>query len=77
MDEVEAIDRVRIRVTPDGRVNRRDAALFLGKSPKTLAEWMRLGLGPKSHLVGGRRFYSLEDLRGYADGSKLVRPEAA
>ena len=77
MDEVEAIDRVRIRVTPDGRVNRRDAALFLGKSPKTLAEWMRLGFGPKSHLVGGRRFYSLEELRAYADGSKQVRPEAA
>ncbi|KZY55392.1 hypothetical protein A3736_01835 [Erythrobacter sp. HI0063] len=68
---------MQVVATPDGRVSRAEAARFLGFRPKTLAEWHRLGVGPKSHLVGGRRFYSLEDLRAYADGSKLVRPEAA
>lgn len=68
---------MQVIATPDGRVSRAEAARFLGFRPKTLAEWHRLGVGPKSHLVGGRRFYSLEELRAYADGSKQVRPEAA
>lgn len=66
-----------VQATPDGRVTRAEAARFLGFKPKTLANWAREGIGPKSHLVGGRRFYSLEELRAYADGSKQVRPEAA
>lgn len=63
--------------TPDGRVARSEAARFLGFKPKTLAEWHRLGVGPESFLVGGRRFYRLAELREYADGSKPVRPQVA
>lgn len=60
-------------VTPDGRVTRAEAARFLGFQPKTLAEWQRLGVGPRSFLVGGRRFYRLDELQEYADGSRSVR----
>ena len=66
-----------VSVTPDGRVTRAEAARFLGFKPKTLAEWHRLGIGPDSFLVGGRRFYRLSELEQYANGEKLIRPEAA
>lgn len=70
MDQME---HVNVRVLPGGRLDRANAALFLGKTPKTLAEWHRLGIGPKSFLVGGRRFYQLDDLQAYANGEKPVR----
>ena len=63
-----------VQATPDGRVNRSEAAKFLGFKPKTLAEWHRLGYGPPSFLVGGRRFYYLADLASYATGETPVRP---
>lgn len=62
-----------VNATPDGRVTRAEAARFLGFKPKTLAEWQRLGIGPNSFMVGGRRFYRLDELREYADGSRQVR----
>lgn len=64
--KVQNIDQVKVQVLPDGRMSRANAALYLGRSPKTLAEWTRLGLGPKSFLVGGRRFYHLSDLQRFA-----------
>lgn len=66
-----------VNATPDGRVTRAEAARFLGFQPKTLAEWHRLGIGPRSMMVGGRRFYLLDELRAYASGEKPVRPAAA
>jgi hypothetical protein len=66
-----------VQATPDGRVNRNEAARFLGFKPKTLAEWQRLGIGPRSFMVGGRRFYFLAELEQYANGEVAVRPEAA
>ena len=63
------IERVRIRLLPDGRMTRRDAARYLGIAVKTLAMWdleypNRLG-GVK---VGGRRFYYLEKLDHFICG---------
>lgn len=66
-----------VKCTPDGRVNRVEAARFLGFQPKTLAEWHRLGIGPASFLVGGRRFYRMDELERYANGELAVRPKAA
>ena len=60
------MNEVTIMVLPDGRVSREEAARFLGYKPKTLAEWHRLGKGPKSRMVGGRRFYDIADLREFA-----------
>ena len=51
--------------TPDGRVSRHEAAKFLGFKPKTLAEWHSKGIGPRSQLVGGRRFYTVQDLTSF------------
>lgn len=59
---------VTIQATPDGRVSRHEAARILGYNTKTLAEWQRLGRGPKSVRVGGRRFYKLSDLERFARG---------
>jgi hypothetical protein len=63
-----------VQSTPDGRVKRKEAAKYMGFEPKTLAEWHRLGYGPPSFLVGGRRFYWLADLVPYATGEIPVRP---
>lgn len=73
----DVISASAVRATPDGRVSRNEAAKFLGFQPKTLAEWHRLGIGPSSRLVGGRRFYQLDELREYASGERAVRPVAA
>jgi hypothetical protein len=65
MTEVEA---VKVRVLPDGRLTRRDAATYLGFSEKTLAMWAVSGKGPSSVLVGSRRFYFKEVLDDYVQG---------
>lgn len=62
------VEQVRVLVLPDGRVDRRNAAKALGRQPKTLAEWKRLGIGPRCHLVGGRVFYNWVDVQAYARG---------
>ena len=56
---------VRVRVLPDGRMTRRDAALYLGLSPKTLAIWASQGRGPRRIRVGGRVFYFRDDLDAF------------
>lgn len=62
------VDVTTVRATPDRRVDRANAAVFLGYKAKTLAEWQRLGKGPRSHMVRGRRFYLLDDLVAFARG---------
>ncbi len=70
--EESAIERVKVRVLPDGRMTRRDAAEYLGISVKTVAMWdlenpAKLG----SVKVGGRRFYYKPRL------DQVIRGEAA
>ena len=53
-----AVEQVRVRVLPDGRMSRKDTAKYIGVAVKTVAMWdledpTKLG-GVK---VGGRRFY--------------------
>jgi len=62
-----AIDQVRVRILPDGRLTRADAAKFLGLAPGTLANWDSQGRGPKSVNVGGKIFYYLHDLKAFRD----------
>jgi hypothetical protein len=64
----EGVERVRVRVLPDGRMSRADAALYLGHQPKTLAMWQLQGKGPPSLRVGGRVFYFREDLDAFIRG---------
>jgi hypothetical protein len=56
------IDHVRVRVLPDGRMDRRNAALYVGHAEKTFAEWATKGKGPRSVKVAGRIFYFQSDL---------------
>ena len=50
------IEQIRVRVTPDGRLTRKDAAKYLGRAEKTLAMWQMERKGPPSVLVGGRAY---------------------
>lgn len=68
MSSEAAINQVRVRVLPDGRLTREDAATYLGKSTKTLAMWAMTGKGPKSVRVGGRCFYYQRDLDAFVRG---------
>ena len=65
-----AVEQVRVRILPDGRMARADAALYLGHQPKTLAMWALQGKGPRSLKVGGRVFYFKEDLDAFIRGAK-------
>ncbi len=66
------IEHVRVRVLPDGRMTRSDAAKYLGVAVKTVAMWdlkdpTRLG-GIK---VGGRRFYYKDRLDAVIRGEAV------
>ena len=49
-------------VHPDGRLDRKNAAIYIGCSAKTLADWATKGNGPPYLFVGGRVFYFRHDL---------------
>jgi hypothetical protein len=68
------LDVVRVRVLPDGRLDRKNAALYLGRSPKTLAQWALYGKGPRPHDIGGRAFYYLDDCDAFIRGPPTTRP---
>jgi hypothetical protein len=59
------LDVVRVKVLPDGRLDRSNAAKYLGRRPQTLAIWATRGKGPRPHNVGGRAFYYLDELEAY------------
>jgi hypothetical protein len=63
--ELIVTEQRRVRILPDGRLTREDAATYLGMKPKTLAMWQLHGKGPRSVLVGGRRFYFKADLDAF------------
>ncbi len=63
-----ALEHVHVRILPDGRMTRQDAARYLGMKPKTLAMWQLDGRGPRSYRVGGRRFYFKSDLDAFIRG---------
>ncbi len=69
-EEIDAVvtEKVRVRVLPDGRMNREDAAKYIGIKPKTLAMWGINGRGPRAIKVGGRNFYFQADLDRFIGG---------
>jgi len=62
------VERIRVRVLPDGRMSRQDAAKYLGLKEKTLAMWELEKKGPQSVKVGGRRFYYQDTLDAFIRG---------
>jgi hypothetical protein len=69
------IERVKIVVYPDGRLDSENAARFLGLRPKTLAMMRTAGTGPK-FLKKGRVFYYLNDLQAWLGEHPRVRSTA-
>jgi len=69
------IQRVKVVVFPDGRLDSDNAAQFLGLSPKTLAMMRSAGTGPK-FVKRGRIFYFLEDLQGWMAEQPRVQSTA-
>jgi hypothetical protein len=63
------IELPRVRILPDGRMTRKDAATYIGVAEKTLAMWAVNGKGPGSILVGSRRFYFKDILDNYINGN--------
>lgn len=62
------VEQIKVMVLPGDRVDRKNAAKALNKAPKTLAEWSRLGLGPRGFKVGGRVFYHWPEVQSFARG---------
>lgn len=59
---------VKVLILPSGKVDRANAAKALGRTPKTLSEWKRLGIGPKSQSIGGREFYDWSEVLAFGRG---------
>jgi hypothetical protein len=57
----KGIERVEVKILPDGRMDRKNAALYVGLSVKTLAMHKSRGTGPRC-IKRGRVFYFREDL---------------
>jgi hypothetical protein len=78
MSDAAALDKVRVRVLPDGLMDRKNAAEYLGHAGKTLAQWAIQGKGPRSVKVGGRVFYFRTDLDEFIrSGSAHSEPRKA
>jgi hypothetical protein len=58
-------ERLKMTILPGDRVSRKDAAMYLGRKPTTLGNWVKAGRGPKPVMIGGRAFYSLADLDAF------------
>ena len=65
-----SVENVKVRVLPDGRMTREDAARYLGMQSKTLAMWTMQGKGPKPVRVGGRIFYFKADLDAFINDGR-------
>ena len=62
------VDRVRVRVLPNGNMDSNNAAKYVGRAPKTLAMWRMQRIGPEWTKNGGRVFYNKEALDAFMRG---------
>lgn len=69
------INQIEIDVLPGNRIDRKNAAKILGRSPKTLAKWKCENIGPRPIHVGMLVFYDLEEVMQMARGKKPIKPE--
>ena len=58
-------------ILPDGRMNVKDAALYLGLSEKTLAIWRSTGVGPP-YIKLGKIFYFKDDLDSWIANARVT-----
>ncbi len=71
-----SVEHVKVRVLPDGRVARAEAAKLFDRTPKTMAEWASKGWGPRCIHVGGRVFHDYAECLAMARGEKPLIPAA-
>lgn len=64
---------VGVRAYPDGRLDVQSAAVYLGLSPKTLAQMRLTGSGPEFVRVGGKKiFYTKDALDAFISAGRNV-----
>jgi hypothetical protein len=66
----------RVFLHPDGRMDRKNTAIYLGCAPKTLADWAMKGIGPKYVMLGGKAFYFVQDLDEWIAEQPRIRGSA-
>ncbi|GEM71105.1 hypothetical protein SAQ01S_08710 [Sphingomonas aquatilis NBRC 16722] len=66
--EICRVSKLKVVVRPDGAIDRKGASIVLNKTPKTLANWAVMGIGPRSWLIGGRRHYDYAECQAFARG---------
>ena len=75
MHEAVRVETVAVRMFPDGRMNSKNAALYLGLEEKTLAMKRSDGTGP--HFIKrGRIFYFKDDLDAWINEAKRASSTA-
>lgn len=76
--ETDGVEMMKVRVSPDGRVSKKDAGKILnGRSAKTLDNWKSKGWGPKPIKIGGRDSYDYRECLAMARGEIPIKPIAA
>ena len=75
MEAATKIETVSVRMYPDGRMDTKNAALYLGLEEKTLAMKRSDGTGP-SFIKRGRIFYFKEDLDAWISECKRAKSTA-
>ncbi len=66
--ETSELEPVRVRVLPNGKLDSNNAAKYVNRAPKTLAQWRMQGIGPEWTKCGGRVFYNKEALDAFMRG---------
>jgi uncharacterized protein YqkB len=69
MHEAGMVETVSVKMYPDGRMDTRNAALYLGLEEKTLAMKRSDGTGP-IFIKRGRIFYFKDDLDAWINEAK-------
>ena len=67
-DEPPVIERVRVRVLPDGRISNDDTGKYLGCGKETLKNWRHRKYGPRWVTVGGKVYYYKDDIDAFIRG---------
>ncbi len=75
METVPKIETVKVKMYPDGRLDTKNTALYLGLEEKTLAMKRSDGTGP-SFIKRGRIFYFKEDLDAWISECRRAKSTA-
>lgn len=63
-------------MTPDGRMDRKNASLYSGYSPNTLARYASNGTGPR-YVKRGKVWYRKSDIDAWLNDAMVQSPAAS